>query len=443
MASEKIIHGEDLALFAAPSFNAAIERVQWVDYQPTSHLRDQSPVEFTIPASGAQYISLNRSYLFLKIQILRGDGTSLSSPSPSTTKKSSDSKEEDESEKVGIINIPFDSIWSQVDVYLQQKLVSNSGTNFAYKAIIETLLNYGEEAKNSQLQARGFYKDTSSTIDTAAPVAGGNAGLATRYGLLAESKTGDFMGTLRCDICQQDRLILNGVEVQIKLWPCKPAFALMTAGDNPDYKINIVDAVFKVCKVTLNPELTLIHSERLKKQPANYIFDKTQIKAFTISKGEYSFRFDDIFSGDIPNFVVVGMVTSKAYSGDYTANPFNFIHKNISSLGVFIDDESLPTRPLKVNFSQKNFIESYHNLFTALGILGRDKGINISRDEYNRGYTLFSFNLKPDNLPSFSKRGNLKIEGMFENALDENVTLIIYATFPFLLQIDSARNVLM
>ena len=442
MASEKIVHGEDLALFAAPSFNAAVDRVQWVDYQPTSQIRDQSPIEFTIPASGAQYINLNRSYLFLKIRILKADGSTLEDTVESIRAGGKDG-EKDEPEEVGIINIPFDSIWSQVDVYLQQKLVSNSGTNFAYKAIIETLLNYGDAAKNSQLQTRGYYKDTSSNIHTASPVEGGNVGLASRYALLRASKVADFMGYLRCDICQQDRLLLNGVEVQIKLWPCKPAFALLTEGKNPDYKINVVDAVFKVCKVTLNPELTLIHNEQLKKQPVSYIFDRTQIKAFTISSGEYSFRFDDIFSGDIPNFVVVAMVTSKAYSGSYTTNPFNFIHKNLTSIGVFIDDESLPTRPLKINFSKNNYVEAYHNIFSSLGILGEDKGINISREDFPRGYSLFTFNLKPDNLPSFSKRGNLKIEGMFENALDENITFIVYATFPFLIQIDSARNVLL
>ena len=196
MASEKIVHGEDLALFAAPTFNAAVDRVQWVDYQPTSHIRDQSPVEFTIPASGAQYINLKRSYLYLKIQILKGDGSTIKP----VTRVLADAEPEKEKEEVGIINIPLDSIWAQVDVYLQQKLVSNLGTNFAYKAIIETLLNYGEAAKNSQLQSRGYFKDTSSTIHVAAPVSGGNAGLAARYGLLAESKVGDFIGSLQCNI---------------------------------------------------------------------------------------------------------------------------------------------------------------------------------------------------------------------------------------------------
>ena len=51
----------------------------------------------------------------LKIRIVKDDGTMLSSQN---------NKDNEQLEEVSIINIPFDSVWMQIDVYLQQKLIS-------------------------------------------------------------------------------------------------------------------------------------------------------------------------------------------------------------------------------------------------------------------------------------------------------------------------------
>ena len=436
MSSEKPLHGEELALFAPLSYNAAFDKFQWVDYCPFSQIRDQAPLEFLIPSSGAQYINLKKTYLSLKLRLLKADGTPIV-PSDSDTLTYS------ELEVVTPINSPFDTMWSQVDVYLQQKLVSNSGTNYAYKAMIETLLDFGYDAKESQLQCRGYYKDISSAMDSTDAIRGANRGLTKRYGLFKDGQIVELIGNLRSDICQQDRFLLNGVEVKIVLWPAKSPFSLMTSQSEPDYKITVVDAVLKVYKATLKPELNVSHTETLSKVPVSYVYDKTQIKVFSVLSGQYSFRYDDIFTGDVPEFLVIGMVKSKAYTGDYTLNPFNFVHKKLSSLAVYINDESLPARPIRPNFTVGNYMEAFHNLFTALGIDGKDAGLHINHEDFAAGYALFVFNLKPDQLPAVSRRGNLRIEGTFASAVDENLTLITYGRFPFLLQIDEARNVIM
>ena len=217
MTSEKPLHGEDLALFAPLSYNAAFDKFQWVDYRPFSQIRDQAPLEFLIPSSGAQYINLKKTYLLLKLCVVKGDGSPLPPPDPG-------SFTEDQLKVATPINSTFDTMWSQVDVYLQQKLVSNSGTNYAYKAMIETLLDFGYDAKESQLQCRCYYKDNSAAIDSPDPLLGPNRGLAKRYGFFKESQIVELIGNLRSDICQQDRFLLNGVEVKIVLWPAKSLF---------------------------------------------------------------------------------------------------------------------------------------------------------------------------------------------------------------------------
>ena len=44
------------------------------------------------------------------------------------------------------------SLWSSVDVKLNHTLVSSSGTNYMYKALIENLLNYSGDTKKNTVK---------------------------------------------------------------------------------------------------------------------------------------------------------------------------------------------------------------------------------------------------------------------------------------------------
>ena len=78
--------------------------------------------------------------------------------------------------------------------------------------MIETLLNYGEDSKTSQLSMAMSYKDTPEKMDVVNPKANdadANMGLKARYAFTKESNTMDMMGPIHSDIFFQDRLILN------------------------------------------------------------------------------------------------------------------------------------------------------------------------------------------------------------------------------------------
>ena len=75
----------------------------------------------------------------------------------------------DANEKVGIVNNFLHSLFKQVDVFLKEKQVTQATGTYAYRAYMETLLNYGPAAKESQLTAAMFYKDTPGKMDVADP----------------------------------------------------------------------------------------------------------------------------------------------------------------------------------------------------------------------------------------------------------------------------------
>ena len=97
-----------------------------------------------------------------------------------------------------------------MDVSLNEGLISPSTNTYPYRAMIETLFNYGGDPKSSQLSMAMYYKDTPGKMDVVDPVADdadANMDLKARYSFIKESNTVDMMGPTHSDIFFQDRLI--------------------------------------------------------------------------------------------------------------------------------------------------------------------------------------------------------------------------------------------
>ena len=105
--------------------------------------------------------------------------------------------------------------------------------NYPYKALIDILLNYNHDVKDTQLQAEGYFKDVAFFMDD--PTA--NAGHVQRRNLTKDGKA-DFEGVLHVDLAQQPKAILNGVQIIVKLFQSEDDFRLLSANGTP-YKVEI------------------------------------------------------------------------------------------------------------------------------------------------------------------------------------------------------------
>lgn len=246
---------------------------------------------------------------------------------------------------------------------------------------------------------------------------------------------------------QQNRYILNGVDIGVKLWPSKDAFRLMNKHDDKVYKMSLVDVFLKVCKVTVSPVVILAHNEALARSAAKYHYQKTVMKVFTLPSGQFSASLDDVFQGSIPTKLTVGLVSATAYNGNLKLNPLNFGHYFVSTIGFHVNGESVPAQPLVCNFEQDQYIEAYKTLFTVSGKDEGDYGNEINRHQYKNGYTLFSFLVDPTASTDLlywpiPKRGHTRLDIKFSKPLPESVNVILYATFPGVFEIDANRNII-
>ena len=264
------VHCSNRALFEKPLVESAVESIDWMHFAPDGIPKKDSPLSFDIPSNATFYRDLGKTLLQVKVRVTHKDGSDLI-----------------EDDQVALVNFGLSSLFSQMDVYLNQKLIMTSiGSNHPYKAYIDVVLNSIDDECTSRLQSKLFYKDTSGTMEETR-LNGGNLG---HYNMMLHTNHSQILtleGGTRVDICQQDRLIVNGVAICIKMIQKENCFQL-TADGNNEYKLHIEDAVLKVCRVKVKPEVLIAQNEILKTQPALYPFWRSDIKTYSVSKGNYN-----------------------------------------------------------------------------------------------------------------------------------------------------------
>ena len=262
----------ELSIFSVPPNQVAIEKVFFSECRPVSaYNTEDTPIEITVPGQGNEYIDLRRSRLYVKCKIVKADGSALAAK-----------------EKTGIVNIPLQSMWSQIDTYMNGKLISLNTSYYPWKAYLKLLLSNGSDIAGSQLQSQLFFVDDFDTEDVD-PEAGSNGGLAQRYQFTKESQIFDLEGPLYEDIFRLDKYLVNGVDIHLKLFRNRAAFVLVSKETSPSYKLELLDVVFKACKIKVDSGVLINHGEILKDVTAKYPLSRTELKMNTIPSGSGTF----------------------------------------------------------------------------------------------------------------------------------------------------------
>ena len=422
----------ELMLFTLPATQTAVEDAHFAEIRPLSQISNDVPLEFRIASSNTlSYLDLHGSQLYLKLKVTKSDGSDL-----------------DETSKVGPANLFMQSLFSTVEVTLQNKVTLTCNNN-PYRSIIQTLLSYGESAKKSQLTTMLFIKDSSEAIDDCES-SGGNDGLVERSAYIALSKFLDLQGGLSHDFFQMKRYLLNQVDVKVKLYRSPPAFYLLSSMPGADFKIDITDAYLLARKVRVNPGVIYAHSEMLKTMNAKYPFTRTDVRQQSIAQGSSSFHWDNLFQGQKPDRVVVCFVDSAATSGKYDKNPFNFENCGIKSITLFADGIPTTGAPSKLTFNPtegSTFVRAYSDLFQNYGKWKTDSGNNISREYFENGYCLFTFQLQPhfaarDDYLFLVKTANVRLDVEFNQPLKKTMSCIVYSDNSAIFEINKERDII-
>ena len=120
-----------LDLFLVPPSQINLEEGSFTEYHPVSVLTFTGPIEFTISAEKSNYIDLANSFLYVRASVTTAAEVDLA-------------KNVEIAPECNFLH----TLWTQVDVYLNGLLVTQSNNNYPYRAYIENLLIFGQEAKS-------------------------------------------------------------------------------------------------------------------------------------------------------------------------------------------------------------------------------------------------------------------------------------------------------
>lgn len=452
---------ENLELFQVPPTNIALEESKWMEYYPISSTlqSETAPIEFDIQGQGDEYIDLSQTYVQIVCKFTKDDGTALTGANTSVTP----------------VNNIIHSLFSEIDVTLNGKIISPGTDTYPYKAYLEKLLSYRPKTLETQMKACSLWeKDTAGHMDDALttaptqtktqfnvvddkvtinaaqlgfplPADGENEGLRKRRDAIENSKKITLIDRLYVDLFQQDRFIPNGVDIRLRFNRAKPAFHLMAHAGSTG-KISILSMLLWVRKV--KPTATVLNAinERLNSETVKFPLRRVEVKTFTIPQGTQSKITDHLFQGQMPKRIVLGFVENAAFNGDLTKNPFNFKNANVKKLDVSINGETITTRPFEPDFANDLYLRSYLSLYQGLGKFGEDWAPDISFEEYKDGYTLWCVDFTKDQEAQLDKfhlieTGNLRIEVQFSQNTATTLNCLVYAEFDNLLEINKQREV--
>ena len=177
-----------------------------------------------------------------------------------------------------------------------------------------------------------------------------------------------------------------------------------------------------------------------------YPIRRVVCKTFTVPAGHLDASHEKLFSGQLPRRLVIGLIDNEAFNGHFEHNPFNFKHFSLNEIAIYLDGQQHAIKPLTTNFEEHEYVRAYLSLFSGTGKENRDEGNDISRNDFSNGYTLFAFDLSPDLAEEdhfyLARQGGVRLDLKFATALPNTVTVVAYAEFENVIEIDRNRNVI-
>ena len=432
----------ELDLFSVPPTQVGVEDSFFTEVLPQATVTTDGPWEFRL--AGSQFMTdLSRNYLFVRLQIKQEDGTNLPAIPPPA----------DGAAVVphcAPVNLLGKTLFQQLKLYLNGKMAYDTGDTYSYISYLTTMLQYGKETKEAQLQAAGYLKDDPDNID--GDRLQNNPSYKVRGMQYTESHLVELMAPLDFPLAQQERYLPSNVEVKVSLQRQKDDFVLLSHEQGANYKLRINDIRWMVRQVKVAPPLEMTLYSAMQKQLAKYPVRRVQVRTLYIAPATTRTPTNSLWSGQIPRRMIIGMVSENAYNGQYALSPFNFQHFNLRKAWVVANGETYPKRgrPIEARFDvEHQYMQMFIQFYEGIGLGAKDKSVGLGVEDLKKGHCLLAIDLKADsgnedNSWEVVQSGNLSVHvelGTPVGAHTGGVRVICMAEFDNLMTIDGNMNV--
>ena len=215
-----------------------------IEYLPTSAIQEGAPITFE-SGKDEHYTDASEFVIKTMVKIQGENGTAL------TGKQFTDSDSAGTLKKVGVINNLGHSLWEQIVLFINDTKVTESSNNYAYKAMLETLLSYDDVDEKSVLCLSCFKKDHVNITVEFPTATHPNSGLVAHSHYFEGGKRVTLITRPRIDLCQQPHYIPDQCKMLLKLSPNKSSFVLMSDKNDAKYHLKIHSCTLMVRRIKL------------------------------------------------------------------------------------------------------------------------------------------------------------------------------------------------
>ena len=287
---------------------------------------EENCIKFDFQTDGNHYVDLRQYFLALKLKFVKGRGydTYESKEKKKEHKDESvvftetgtdDSDEEEEVARVTYVNNIMHSIFSIVEVYINNQQIYIG--LYAHKSYISNNFKAAISEHKGVLHCESYdYEQDLGDISNNLP----DYFFTRRMKLLCRPDGFMLYGKLGIDFFSTSELLYPNMKIRLRIIRARPNFYVIS--DNPNVSLRIVDcSIYSRC-IALKDDYHKKRMDMLAYAPVKYNYLQTLAETFIIPARQNQFIQENIFNKAPIRRIAIAMNTNSAFTGSFIENPF-------------------------------------------------------------------------------------------------------------------------
>ena len=351
---------------------------------PTTSL-DENCIEFEFQTDRNYYVDLRQSFLALKLKFVRGRGYDTyeskekkkehKDESVVFTETGDDSDQEEVVARVTYVNNIMHSIFSNVEVYINNQQIYNSNGLYAHKSYISNNFKAAISEYKGVLHCEGYdYEQDPEDIANPLP----DPFFTSRMKLLSRPDGLMLYGKLGIDFFSTSELLYPNMKIRLRLIRATPNFYMIS--DNPNVSLGIEDCSLYTRRIALKDDYHKKRMDMLAYAPVEYNYLETLAKTFIIPARQNQFIQINIFNNAPIRRIAIAMNTNSAFTGSFTENSFWYQQFDLRQIRILREGQPI------VDFATADICRLYATTMKAMNF--QDDIPSIPLDDFKDHYVL-------------------------------------------------------
>ena len=288
---------------------------------------DENCIEFEFQTDGNYYVDLRQSFLSLKLKFVNGRSYDTYQGKEKKKEHKDESVvftetgdyggEQEEVARVTYVNNIVHSIFSNVEVYINNQQIYNSNGLYAHKSYMSTKVKAAKSEYKGVLHCEDYdYELDPEDIDNPLP----DPFFTRRRKLISRPDGFNLYGKLGIDFFSTSQLLYPNMKTRLRLIRARPNFYMIS--NNPNVSLGIVDCSLYTRCIALKDDYHKKRMDMLAYVPVEYNYLETLAKTFIIPARQNQFIQKNILNNAPFRRVAIAMNKNSAFIGSFTENPF-------------------------------------------------------------------------------------------------------------------------